>query len=312
LADTDEGGFPPGPWVLVLGMHRSGTSALTGALGELGLSLPAPGDLVTGRYDNPVHYESRALTELDDAILGALGGTWSAPPALGPGWARSSALVDMTGRARHAAAQAFPHQGPVVWKDPRLCLLLPWWRGVLPAPVITVYVWRAPLAVARSLRSRQGFPTSLGLALWDRYNREALAALVGHEAYILSYDELLLEPTASVNAVGRWVQRGGRVPIGLDDAKVAAAAASVSGKLARHEGDGELPKVIESAVATLTRLDGINEPLTEVEVPAPPPWMSDMIAQRRDYEELYARYMRYVRWRRKIPFFGKSARPTDQ
>jgi hypothetical protein len=98
----------------------------------------------------------------------------------------------------------------------------------------------------------------------------------------------------------------------VDDARVAAAAASVSTKLASHEGDGELPKVIESAVTTLTRLDGINEPLAEAEVPAPPPWMSDMIAQRRDYEQLYERYMRYVRWRRKIPIFGRGARRTDQ
>jgi hypothetical protein len=297
--------------VLVLGMHRSGTSALTGALTELGLSLPAPGDLVTGRYDNPVHNESRALTDVDDAILGALGGTWSAPPALGPGWPRSAALADMTGRARRAAALAFPHPGPVLWKDPRLCLLLPWWQAVLPPPVITVYVWRAPLSVARSLRSRQGFPTSLGLALWDRYNREALAALVGRDVYVLRYEELLREPEASVHAVGRWIHGGGRVPMAFEDARVVAAAATVSGKLARHEGDGELPKVIDSAVSTLTRLDGINEPLTEVEVPAPPPWMSDMIAQRRDYEELYERYMRYVRWRRKIPIFGRGARPSD-
>jgi hypothetical protein len=218
----------------------------------------------------------------------------------------------MTGRARRAAALAFPDRGPVLWKDPRLSLLLPWWQAVLPPPVITVYVWRAPLSVARSLRSRQGFPTSLGLALWDRYNREALAALVGRDVYVLHYEELLRDPEASVNAVGRWIQGGGRVPMIVDDAQVAAAASSVSGKLASHEGDGELPKVIESAVTTLTRLDGINEPLAEVEVPVPPPWMSDMIAQRRDYEQLYERYMRYVRWRRKIPIFGRGARSTEQ
>ena len=36
--------------------------------------------------------------------------------------------------------------------------------------------------------------------------------------------------------------------------------------------------------------------------------MADVIAQRRDYEALYARYMRYVRWRRRIPFVGGPAR----
>jgi hypothetical protein len=89
-------------------MHRSGTSALTGALARLGLALPSPPDLVTGRYDNPVHNESRALTDLDDAVLGALGGTWSAPPELAPGWERSPGVLEVARRAPAAARRAFP------------------------------------------------------------------------------------------------------------------------------------------------------------------------------------------------------------
>jgi hypothetical protein len=292
-------------------MHRSGTSALTGVLGRLGASLPAPGDLVTGRYDNPVHNESRALTDVNDAMLSALGGTWSAPPQVGPGWARSAALVDMTGRARHAAATAFPEAGPVVWKDPRLCLLLPWWLSALPPPVVTVYMWRAPLSVARSLRSRQGFPASLGLALWDRYNRDALAALAGHGVYILRYEELLADPRASVDAVARWVHTAGGVRIRLDDEDVDAAASTVSGKMARHEGDGELPGVVGDAVEILSDLGGAHESLPALDIANAPPWMADAIVQRRAYEDLYARYMRYVRWRRRIPFLGRRARPDD-
>jgi len=309
LAGTVEEGFPSGPWVLVLGMHRSGTSALTGALGHLGLSLPAADDLVTGRYDNPVHYESHALTDVDDAILETLGGTWSAPPLLRPGWHRSPAVLDMAGRARSAARLAFPQGGPLVWKDPRLCLLLPFWRSVLPQPIVTVFVWRAPLAVARSLRSRQGFTTSLGLALWERYTRDALAALAGHDVYIVRYEELLGDPRGSLVSLVRWLGASGRVPGVADDRAVAAAASSVSPSLAGHEGEGELPEAVRHAVATLSRLQGANDCLPEAEAAVPPPWMGDVIAQRHDYEELYARYMRYIKWRRRIPFLGRRARP---
>ncbi|MGH3182882.1 MAG: hypothetical protein ACRDOE_13385 [Streptosporangiaceae bacterium] len=163
--------------------------------------------------------------------------------------------------------------------------------------------------MARSLRSRQGFPTSLGLALWERYNREALAALAGHGVYILRYEELLYDPLACVSAVARWLQAGGCSPIRVDDADVAAAASLVSGKLAQHDGEGELPGVVGRAVETLSDLGGANEPLRAVEMPQPPPWMADAIAQRHEYEELYSRYMRYVKWRRRIPFFGRRARP---
>ena len=201
-------------------MHRSGTSALAGALGRLGLMLPASDDLVVGRYDNPVHYESQALTDVDDAILATLGGTWSAPPVLGPGWWRSDALLGVTGRAPGAARRAFPVDGPVVWKDPRLCLLLPLWRGMLPPPVVTVFLWRAPLAVARSLRSRQGFTVSLGLALWERYNRAALAGLAGGAVYVMRYEALLDDPLASVTSLARWLAAGGRVPVGVDESSI--------------------------------------------------------------------------------------------
>jgi hypothetical protein len=49
---------PVGPWIVVVGMHRSGTSVLTGVLGGLGLSLPAPDDQWDPLPSNPEHYES--------------------------------------------------------------------------------------------------------------------------------------------------------------------------------------------------------------------------------------------------------------
>jgi hypothetical protein len=289
-------------------MHRSGTSALTGALGCLGLGLPAPDDLVAGRYDNPVHYESQALTDLDDAMLRALGGSWSAPPTLAPGWEGSAAVLEVSRGAARAARRAFPSDGPVVWKDPRLCLLLPAWRAILPATVATVLLWRSPLAVARSLRSRQGFPLSLGLALWEHYTRAALDGLAGHATYVMGYDALLSDPRAAIEPLAQWLGAGGRVPISADDDTLSEAAKTVTGSLSRHDGEGDLPEVLVRAVDTLTMLAGPVDNVPTVTMADPPAWMADVIAQRRDYEDLYARYMRYVRWRRRIPFIGGPAR----
>jgi hypothetical protein len=289
-------------------MHRSGTSALTGALARLGLALPSPPDLVTGRYDNPVHNESRALTDLDDAVLGALGGTWSAPPELAPGWERSPGVLEVARRAPAAARRAFPGDGPVVWKDPRQCLLLPLWWSLLPPPTAAVFLWRAPLAVARSLRARQGFTVSLGLALWERYTRHALAGLAGRPAYVMRYETLVTEPASSLGAVGDWLRTTAAVPVAADREAIAAAASSVSGSLAHSTGDGELPEVLDRAVATLSALDGAHDALAGAPGADAPSWMADVIDERRHYEDLYARYMRYVRWRRRIPLLGRAVR----
>jgi hypothetical protein len=73
----------PNAWVLVIGMHRSGTSVVAGVLHDLGLSLPR--DLLVGGEDNPSHNESSALTKANEAILGILGGSWDSPPELARG-----------------------------------------------------------------------------------------------------------------------------------------------------------------------------------------------------------------------------------
>ena len=294
-------------------MHRSGTSALTGALGRLGLSLPAARDLVSGRYDNPVHYESAALTALNDVVLSALHGSWSAPPTLAPGWEDHATLAPLRAPAATAARRAFPAPGPLVWKDPRLCLLLPWWRGVLPSPLSVLLVWRSPSAVARSLGRRQGFVESLGLALWERYVHDALAALDGHGAYVVRYEELVAHPASELAAARAWLRSRG-VALEEGDAALEEAAASVSpgaagrteGGDAGHEDDDG---VLGPAVEALGALRGAHEHLRSPSLPAAPSWMADAIGQRHEYEDLYARYMRYVRWRRRILFLGRAARP---
>ena len=82
-----------GPWVLVVGMHRSNTSALAGALGAMGLDLPDVSDLVTGMPDNPNHFESATLIAVNDHLLEDLGGPMghSARPRSGVGRAASLA-----------------------------------------------------------------------------------------------------------------------------------------------------------------------------------------------------------------------------
>ncbi|HTZ08801.1 MAG TPA: hypothetical protein VMB72_07005, partial [Acidimicrobiales bacterium] len=77
------------PGVVVLGMHRSGTSAVTRILNLLGADVGERDDLLTD-YDNPAgHWESRALVAANDRILAAWGRSWDFPPWLAPGWERS-------------------------------------------------------------------------------------------------------------------------------------------------------------------------------------------------------------------------------
>ena len=111
LAEAASDAGAPGPWVLVIGMHRSGTSALTGLLAGLGFALPPPGDLIEGRPDNPVHFESQALIEVNDDLLHAFHGSWQAPPVLDGAWEDTPTARAFDQRSREVLAATYKAPG---------------------------------------------------------------------------------------------------------------------------------------------------------------------------------------------------------
>jgi hypothetical protein len=143
----------------ITGMHRSGTSMVARLLNVCGLDLGPEADLLPPAFDNPAGFwESAGFVRLSDALLRAWGGSWGRPPATAgppPGGLRDRALA-LVGR--------FAGRGPWGWKDPRCCLALPFWRGLVPGLRVLVCV-RHAAAAARSLAARGDVPYGEALAL---------------------------------------------------------------------------------------------------------------------------------------------------
>jgi hypothetical protein len=170
--------------VCVTGMHRSGTSFTARALELLGVSLGAADQLMAPGPDNPAGYfENRDIKELNDALLAHLGGAWDQPPVLGRGWEQDGSLDPLRTRASDVLDNAFgpppSKPGLIGWKDPRLSLLLPFWRTVTPITT-TIVVVRDPAEVAASLRARNGIDAPQAAMLWLRYLFAATANDPGH------------------------------------------------------------------------------------------------------------------------------------
>ena len=154
------------PFVLILGMHRSGTSCLAGCLERCGLHL---GDVRrTGRHNARGYYEPGAVVRIHDQILALNRGSWDSPP----GQVR---LHPHHGRLLKTVADRLARRRPCGLKDPRL-LLLEEWLEIAPPPIHLVGIFRHPAAVAASLAKRDGMPAPRALALWLNYN-ERLADL---------------------------------------------------------------------------------------------------------------------------------------
>ncbi len=167
------------PFVLILGMHRSGTSCLAGCLNKAGLFL---GDVSRrGRFNAKGNHESKEIWRLHDQILGINRGSWHQPPP----------RVEVHSHHRQLlqdAIQALEHRRPAGVKDPRLLLLLDTWRELVAPPYSLVGSFRHPLAVARSLADRDGIPQQQAIDLWLAYNGRLMRQHEASPFPIIQYD----------------------------------------------------------------------------------------------------------------------------
>jgi hypothetical protein len=255
-----------GPWVLVVGMHRSGTSAVAGALVALGLNSSRLDDRMDWPESNPEHWESLSLGLHNENLLVRFDGEWDAPPELPDGWELSPEIRDVPDPVG-VLVGAYPEAGPSVWKDPRLCLLLPYWRSVLPAPIAAVFVWRSPLAVAQSLMRRDELPIAEGLALWERYNRSAIEGLEGVDTYVIGYESLVGDPVVSSKELATWLRSLSQFRDSAASWDPDRAAAAILGDTHHPPGsprqDGRPPILAEQKeiVDYLSALRGGHSPL---------------------------------------------------
>lgn len=186
--------------VFIVGMHRSGTSLVSELLESAGYHF---GDNLIGKAaDNPRGFwEDKELIAINDRLLGGEN-QWQAiyprkPDAQAQGLAKIHA-----GLWLNKLAGTLP-DNRLAFKDPRLCRTLDFWLDVLPQGAKAIFVWRHPMAVAKSLCKRNGMPLPKGILLWALYNYEALRSLSqkGTAHTIIEYDALIHSPEKATKAI---------------------------------------------------------------------------------------------------------------
>ena len=155
--------------VCVIGMHRSGTSAVTRMLNLLGVSLGPEEQLLEPAPHNPAGFwENERVVQLNDEQVAALGGNATTPPMLADGWERARELGGLRERAAALVRSLADGADVVGLKDPRLSLTLPFWRTVTPATQV-VHCLRDPAEAAPSLSRWHPIDVQPAGALWLSY-----------------------------------------------------------------------------------------------------------------------------------------------
>ena len=189
--------------ILVLGMYRSGTSALTGAFANSGAFpgtqlMPATADNVEG------YWECAPVVHVNEELLKRLGARWDSVAPLPAGWAALPAIEALQADAARIVAAEFGDSKCAVLKDPRLCRLLPFWRHVLTEAGFTlscVLMVRRPMEVAASLARRDQFAPEKSLAMWYAHVIDAERDSRGLPRAMISYDALLADVAATLTRV---------------------------------------------------------------------------------------------------------------
>lgn len=196
--------------LIVLGVYRSGTSALARVLNLCGAALPE--NVIAARLDinRKGFWETEAVVDLNARMLQRVGSGWNgidvALPSQGP------VIDEFIVTAREILESEYKDERLILIKDPRMCVLAPVWdralreSGYRPAYVVSV---RHPSEVAgslaRSLGRSGGMPGDRALALWKSYT-SATESFVDHtdaKAVFVHYDDLLDDWRSVVRKIAR-------------------------------------------------------------------------------------------------------------
>ena len=204
--------------VLVLGMHRSGTSALARVLNLAGVELG--NDLLPAAADNEMGFwEHRGIQFIHDRIYEDLERDWTNVSPLPDNWWERDEIQLRRDQLKETLQSDFGNQNLWGIKDPRLCAMLPLWIPLLKelhCQTKCVLIFRNPLEVAKSLEKRDGMAPARTYLLWLRSVIESEKYSRGLPRTLTTFDRVLDDWQGQVSQIASVLQIHWPVPLERD------------------------------------------------------------------------------------------------
>ena len=200
---TESDAAPQSVAVMILGMHRSGTSAVARLMNILGAQLPAR--LLTGLNGvDTKHWEPAEIVKINDEILNRGGSEWR-------DWRRfdlkslsDDVIAEYRRRIVISIAEDYGNSEFIVLKDPRICRLMELYDDLLNQngrEVRYLLPFRNPLSVIASLQKRDQMTRPYSALLWLRHVVDAEVATRNKRRWFVSYEGLLEDWRPEVEAI---------------------------------------------------------------------------------------------------------------
>jgi GT2 family glycosyltransferase len=193
--------------IVVLGMHRSGTSAVTRGLKVMGVELG--NQLMLPTQFNPKGYwEDMDIYQLNVEMLTALGNEWFHLKAIGIDDVEVLRKKGYFLQAVELLRKKVSNTPIFGFKDPRVAKLLPFWKKVFKHCgfyVHYVFVVRHPISVAHSLAKREGFDLELSYLMWLSYVVTSILETFDEIFVLVDYDRLMQSSELELERIARSI-----------------------------------------------------------------------------------------------------------
>ncbi|XOV84238.1 MAG: glycosyltransferase [bacterium] len=196
--------------VVVLGMHRTGTSLITRSLQTLGIELgnnlmpPVEGNNAKG------FFEDLEINKICNLALAEQDLAWDrVAPVLSHTKEPFAFSDDIIEKAKETISRKLTEGEIFSFKNPRASLLLPFWQLVFRQENIAQYYIisaRNPSEVTASLEKRDGIDPSLGMLLWINYTFSAIQGTNGCARKFIQYKQVLDSPAESLNLLADFLE----------------------------------------------------------------------------------------------------------
>lgn len=249
---------------VVLGMARSGTSAIARGLQALGIDL---GDKLTPaseRWNAKGFFEDNDIVyKVNRGVLYAIDHPWMSVDIY-QDWQKHEEKLQPLQRLAVSLLQSRLAQADY-WgfKDPRTAKLLPFWQSVFRETGVQdhyVIALRNPLASANSYRSLSGCDLEEALLLWLTHMIPAVEGTMGKKRLVVSYDLLLQDPHLQMNRI----KIGLELPDLADSAEIDLYANKFLDKKLHRFNNSDSELVNEPAVAVVPLVRKVYDLLMQV------------------------------------------------
>jgi hypothetical protein len=223
--------------ILILGMHRSGTSAVAGCFSALGYNMGNqlfPPD----KPNEKGYFENVLINQFNDSLLSTLYARWHDTLFLPQNWYLNEQVQKRKPELISILKSEFGEKEDFVIKDPRISVLLPFYEevfndlNIIPKVIIN---FRNPFEVSKSLKKRDNLSSSKSLLLWMDATLKAEEHSRTMDRVFLEYDSLLKDVINTLKTISDIL----RLDIKFDNDKKPVLNSFVEKKLKHHTPDNK-------------------------------------------------------------------------